>query len=35
MVWGAAMCKLADAKGEKKREYELNVSMVAERQGGK
>jgi ketosteroid isomerase-like protein len=35
MVWGAAMCKLADAKGEKKREYELNVSMVAEKQGGK
>jgi uncharacterized protein (TIGR02246 family) len=35
MVWGAAMCKMADAKGEKKREYELNVSMVAEKQGGK
>jgi uncharacterized protein (TIGR02246 family) len=35
MVWGAAMCKLADAKGEKKREYELNVSLVAEKQGGK
>jgi ketosteroid isomerase-like protein len=35
MVWGAAMCKFADAKGEKKREYELNVSMVAEKQGGK
>jgi uncharacterized protein (TIGR02246 family) len=35
LVWGAAMCKFADAKGEKKREYELNVSMVAEKQGGK
>ena len=35
MVWGAAMCKLADAKGEKKREYELNLSMVAEKQRGK
>jgi ketosteroid isomerase-like protein len=32
---GGAMCKFADAKGEKKREYELNVSMVAEKQGGK
>jgi hypothetical protein len=28
------MCKFADAKGEKKREYELNVSAVAEKQGG-
>jgi uncharacterized protein (TIGR02246 family) len=35
LVWGAAMCKFSDAKGEKKREYELNVSMVAEKQGGK
>ena len=35
VVWGAAMCKFSDAKGEKKREYELNVSMVAEKQGGK
>jgi uncharacterized protein (TIGR02246 family) len=35
VVWGAAMCKFADAKGEKKREYELNVSVVAEKQGGK
>ena len=35
VVWGAAMCKFADAKGEKKREFELNVSMVAEKQGGK
>jgi len=34
VVWGAAMCKFADAKGEKKREYELNVSAVAEKQGG-
>jgi len=35
VVWGAAMCKFTDAKGEKKREYELNVSAVAEKQGGK
>ena len=35
MVWGAAMCKLSDTKGEKKREYELNLSLVAEKQGGK
>ena len=35
VVWGAAMCKLSDAKGEKQREYELNVSVVAEKQGGK
>src|SRR5262245_57623782 len=35
MVWGAAMCKLSDAKGEKKREYELNVSTVMQKQGGK
>lgn len=35
MVWGAAMCKFTDAKGEKKREYELNISVVSEKQGGK
>jgi uncharacterized protein (TIGR02246 family) len=35
MVWLAAMCKFTDAKGEKKREYELNVSVVTEKQGGK
>jgi uncharacterized protein (TIGR02246 family) len=35
VVWGAAMCKFSDAKGDKKREYELNVSAVAEKQGGK
>jgi uncharacterized protein (TIGR02246 family) len=35
VVWGAAMCKFTDAKGDKKREYELNVSIVAEKQGGK
>jgi uncharacterized protein (TIGR02246 family) len=34
-VWGAAMCKLSDSKGDKRREYELNVSAVAEKQGGK
>jgi ketosteroid isomerase-like protein len=35
MVWLAAMCKFTDAKGEKKRDYELNVSAVTEKQGGK
>ena len=35
VVWLAAMCKFTDAKGEKKREYELNVSAVTEKQGGK
>ena len=35
VVWGAAMCKLSDSKGDKKREYELNVTAVAEKQGGK
>ena len=35
VAWGAAMCKFTDAKGNKKREYELNVSLVAEKQGGK
>lgn len=35
VVWLAAMCKFTDAKGDKKREYELNVSAVAEKQGGK
>jgi ketosteroid isomerase-like protein len=35
VVWGAFMCKFSDSKGDKKREYELNVSAVAEKQGGK
>lgn len=35
MAWGAFMCKMTDAKGDKKREYELNVSAVVEKQGGK
>ena len=35
VVWGAAMCKFADAKGGTPREYELNVSAVAEKQGEK
>lgn len=35
MAWGAAMCKMSDAKGDKKREYELNVSAVVEKIGGK
>jgi ketosteroid isomerase-like protein len=34
-AWGAAMCKFSDSKGDKKREYELNVSAVAEKQAGK
>jgi ketosteroid isomerase-like protein len=33
--WLAAMCKFSDSKGGKLREYELNVSAVAENQGGK
>ncbi len=33
-VWGAAMCKFTDSKGGKNREYEMNVSAVAEKQGG-
>jgi ketosteroid isomerase-like protein len=35
VVWGGAMCKLSDSKGGKNREYELNVSVVAEKQGEK
>jgi len=35
VVWGAFMCKFSDSKGGKNREYELNVSTVAEKQGGK
>jgi len=35
VVWGAVMCKYTDAKGGKPREYELNVSAVAEKQGEK
>jgi uncharacterized protein (TIGR02246 family) len=35
VVWLAAMCKFTDAKGERKRDYELNVSAVTEKQGGK
>jgi ketosteroid isomerase-like protein len=34
-AWGAAMCKFSDSKGSKARGYELNVSAVAENQGGK
>jgi ketosteroid isomerase-like protein len=34
-AWLAAMCKFTDSKGGKLREYELNVSAVAENQGGK
>jgi ketosteroid isomerase-like protein len=35
VAWGAFMCKFSDSKGGKKREYELNVSAVAEQQAGK
>lgn len=35
LAWGAAMCKFNDAVGAKQREYEMNVSAVAERRGGK
>jgi len=34
-AWGAAMCKVSDAKGGKKRDYELNVSAVMEKQDGR
>jgi len=35
VAWGAFMCKFSDSKGGKNREYELNVSAVVEKQGGK
>jgi ketosteroid isomerase-like protein len=35
VAWGGFMCKFSDSKGKKKREYELNVTAVAENQGGK
>jgi ketosteroid isomerase-like protein len=35
VVWGAFMCKFSDSKGGKNREYELNVSAVAEKEAGK
>ena len=34
-AWVASMCKFADSKDGKKREYELNVSGVLRRIGGK
>lgn len=34
-AWIASMCKFADAKGGQKREYELNVSGVLRKIGGK
>ena len=34
LAWAAAQCKFSDSRGEKKREYELNVSAVVEKQGG-
>ncbi len=33
-AWGVAMCKFSDSHGGKNREYELNVSAVAEKQKG-
>ena len=35
MAWVAAMCKMSDSLKNTKRDYELNVSAVFERQGGK
>jgi hypothetical protein len=35
VVWGAAMCKFSDSVVAKQREYEMNVSAVAEKRGGK
>jgi ketosteroid isomerase-like protein len=35
VAWGAAMCKISDSLGGKKREYELNVSAVMEKQGSR
>lgn len=35
LAWGAAMCKFSDAVVAKQREYEMNVSAVAEKRGGK
>ena len=35
LKWGAAMCKFTDSKEGKKREYGLNVSAVAEKEGDK
>jgi ketosteroid isomerase-like protein len=35
VAWGAAMCKITDSLGGKKREYELNVSAVLEKQGSR
>jgi ketosteroid isomerase-like protein len=35
VAWGAFMCKFSDSKGGKNREYELNVSAVAEKEAGK
>ncbi len=34
-AWVAAMCKFSDSVGDKQREYEMNVSGVAEKRGGK
>lgn len=33
LKWGAVMCKFTDSKAGKKREYELNVSGVLEKEG--
>jgi uncharacterized protein (TIGR02246 family) len=34
MAWLAAMCKMSDSTGKKKRDYELNVSSVFEKVNG-
>ena len=34
MAWVAAMCKMSDTLKNKKREYELNISAVFEKQNG-
>jgi uncharacterized protein (TIGR02246 family) len=35
VAWGAAMCTMADALDERKRSFDLNVTAVAEKQGGR
>ena len=35
VAWAAAMCKFNDSVGARQREYEMNVSAVAEKRGGK
>jgi uncharacterized protein (TIGR02246 family) len=35
LAWGAASCTMTDARGEQKRSFGLNVSGVAEKEGGR